>query len=68
MDLRLKAHVDHAVGLVEHDVVRLVQDEVLRFEAVIYSAWSAHDDFHTFSQQEALVFYASPTYYGSGLA
>ncbi|TYZ57671.1 hypothetical protein PybrP1_011176 [[Pythium] brassicae (nom. inval.)] len=54
-DLRLKAHVDHAVGLVEHDVVALVEHEVVALEAVHEPPGRADHHIDALAQLERLV-------------
>jgi hypothetical protein len=49
-DLRLEAHVKHAVGLVEHDVRALVEHEVAAVEHVLHAPGGAHDDVHALPQ------------------
>ena len=45
-DLRLEAHVEHAVGLVHHDVVDLVHPHLPRLEEVVEAPRRHDDDVH----------------------
>ncbi|MNV39689.1 hypothetical protein D3C71_1312760 [compost metagenome] len=49
-----KADVQHAVGLVEHDVLDLVEHSVLGFDVVKQAAWCGHQHFDAFFQLDGL--------------
>ena len=53
--LRLEPHVDHAVGLVEHDVVALVEHDVTAVEGVVEAAWRGDHDLDALRLDEGLL-------------
>ena len=55
LDLRLEAHVDHAVGLVEHHVVALVEHHVPAVQRVVEAARRRHHDLGALAGDEGLL-------------
>mmetsp|Transcript_58621 Transcript_58621/g.154989 ORF Transcript_58621/g.154989 Transcript_58621/m.154989 type:complete len:533 (-) Transcript_58621:817-2415(-) len=55
LHLGLEAHVDHAVGLVQHDVVALVEDAEAALEGVDEAARGGDDDLDALADGEALL-------------
>jgi hypothetical protein len=54
LQIRQKADVQHAVGLVQHHVLDLIQYGVLGFDVVQQAPGGGHQDFHAFFQLECL--------------
>mmetsp|Transcript_76555 Transcript_76555/g.155386 ORF Transcript_76555/g.155386 Transcript_76555/m.155386 type:complete len:204 (-) Transcript_76555:959-1570(-) len=54
-DLRLKAHVQHAIGLVENQVINIAEVHSTTLDEVIQPARAGHDDLCTTSQRSQLL-------------
>lgn len=59
--LRLKAHIDHLVRLVEDDIVALVKHHVPSVERVVEPSWRGHHHLDSLRLDEGLLLYAKPT-------
>ena len=57
VDILREAHVQHFVGLVEHDVRHLLQVGIATVLQVNQSAWRSHDDLHPFPERPHLRLY-----------
>ena len=63
LDLRLEAHVDHAIGLVEHDVVALVEHHHPTIERVVEAAGRRDHDLGALAGDEGLLLDAQPAHH-----
>mmetsp|Transcript_2228 Transcript_2228/g.3351 ORF Transcript_2228/g.3351 Transcript_2228/m.3351 type:complete len:457 (+) Transcript_2228:546-1916(+) len=63
-DLRLEVHVDHAVGLVQDEVVALVQHQVAPLDAVEEAAGGGDADLRSLADEEPLVLDGKPAHDG----
>ena len=50
LQVRQKADVEHAVGLVQHHIFHLVEHAVFGLDVIQQAAWRGHQHFHTFFQ------------------